>query len=82
MTPIEGCRTEWTSMGGNNKASIGMNCHRYDFWYQDDEGNDKVDRIMVDLGAGSGDDGAWGDHRLLPDIVCLLYTSPSPRDRG
>ena len=35
---------------------------------------------MTDFGAGF--EGADADAYAIPFIVCLLYTSPSPRDRG
>ena len=51
------------------------------------------DTPVVDDSASGGDDGGGGNDDVEPeplpetvitdsDAVCLLYTSPSPRDRG
>ena len=66
--PIPGYSFEWTSRGGNNYSSIGANCHRFDYWHPNKNGARHVDRILIDMGAGSGDYGAWGYHRILPDV--------------
>ncbi len=70
ITPKIGYSFEWTSRGGNNKSSIAANCHLYDFWHPRQANKKRhVDRIIVDMGSGPGDDGAWGYHRILPDVM-------------
>ena len=62
------------------------------FWYDDDEGGEKEDENWWSFNGGE----LWvqyGFHKqitketykdianMISDITCLLYTSPSPRDR-
>lgn len=70
VNPIEGHALEWTSKGGNNESSIGANCHLYTYRYPKKNGEGfHEDKLIVDAGSGSGDKGAWGYHRILPDII-------------
>lgn len=73
ITPETGYSFEWTSLGGNNKSSIAANCHLYDYKHPVVKNSKRhVDRIIVDMGSGPGDDGAWGYRRILPDVVKYL----------
>ena len=41
-----------------------------------------IERRGTDSVKWDGVKSVWGRDDLLPMWVCLLYTSPSPRDRG
>lgn len=70
VKPIKGYAFEWTSKGGNNESSIGANCHIYNFKHPENKkGERDEDMAIIDMGAGSGDYGTWGYHRILPDLL-------------
>ena len=64
-------------LGGSGE--IGMNMNLFGYGQPSDH-----KWIMVDIGVTFADDTIPGVDLIYPDpgfIVCLLYTSPSPRDR-
>ena len=64
-------------LGGSGEIGGNMNLYAYG---EDD--NQKW--IIVDMGVSFADDSVPGVDLIMPDagfIICLLYTSPSPRDR-
>ena len=69
-------RLMYLPLGG--AGEVGMNCYVYGYGPRD-----KERLIVVDLGVTFPDmDNSPGVDLIIPDIACLLYTSPSPRDRG
>ena len=46
------------------------------------KGDGRVERILEEIAPNSGISIRYTDLVDTPFLVCLLYTSPSPRDRG